>query len=74
MHYGFAGVLAAGDAAVAGEGTTIGATVGDGEGWVSEAGADCKTERVPVTAGNDNIRAINMKETAAPIVIFAKRV
>lgn len=75
MRYGFAGdALAAGDAAVVGEGMEIGATVGDGDGWVSEAGADCKTERVPVTAGNDNISAISMKETAAPIVILAKSV
>ena len=75
MRYGaFAGALAAGDAA--GEGTATGAAVGAGVGvgCVSEAGADCKTERTPVTAGNDNIRAISIKEIAAPIVILAKRV
>ena len=34
----------------------------------------CKTERVPVIAGSDNIRATSMNTMAAPIVIFAKRV
>jgi len=35
---------------------------------------DCKTERVPVIAGNESIRAISMKAAAAPIVILESSV
>lgn len=49
----------------AGEGCGVGVGVDSGA-------ADCSTEREPVTAGNDNISASNMKPAAAPIVIFDK--
>ena len=51
-----------------------------GEGWgVGDAPGtsgmpDCKTDLVPLTAGNDRLRASNMKAAAAPIVIFASKV
>ena len=35
---------------------------------------DCSTELVPLIAGNDSVKAVSMKATAAPIVIFASRV
>ena len=69
----FVGALATGD--VAGEGATVGCTDGVGVASGEDDGAsDCSTDRVPVTAGNDSINAINMNDTAAPIVIFAKSV
>jgi len=34
---------------------------------------DCKTDRDPLNAGNDSVKAINMNAAAAPIVIFASR-
>ena len=55
----------AGDAA----GATLG--LGDATGAGTASGSvDCKTERVPVTPGNESINAINMNDAAAPIVIF----
>lgn len=58
----------AGDVAgAAGEGC------GCGVGWPS-AGCDCKTEREPVIAGSESVRATSMKRAAAPMVIFAKSV
>jgi hypothetical protein len=51
----------------------VGCTDGTGEAAGSDEGvSDCRTDRVPVTAGNDSIKAINMKAAAAPIVIFDK--
>ena len=74
---------ALGDAFAAGEpdagatgatGTAVtGLLTGDGCGvgvGVASDAVDCKTECVPVTAGNESIKAINMKAAAAPIVIF----
>ena len=62
---------AAGDVDVAG--ATLGADEGCGAGvGVASGTLDCKTECVPVTAGRDSIRAINMKAAAAPIVILAR--
>ena len=59
----------AGDAAGA-PGATLG--LGDAIGTgVASGDVDCKTERVPVTPGSDNIRAISIKAAAAPMVIFA---
>ena len=66
---GEAGALLVG----AGVGCTV--AVGDGVGVADCSGTpDCKTERVPVKAGNDNIKAMSMKAAAAPIVIFANKV
>jgi hypothetical protein len=70
---------AAGDAAAgvaaAGEVSTAGVGVGVGVGVAGCSGMpDCKTELVPVIAGSDNIKAINMNAAAAPIVILDSRV
>ena len=35
---------------------------------------DCNTERVPLTAGRDNVKASNINAAAAPTVIFASKV
>ena len=35
---------------------------------------DCNTERVPVNAGNESVKAMSMKAAAAPMVILASRV
>ena len=65
-------MLAAGDAAgAAGEGCCAGAGVGVATGALS--GTDCNTDRELLKIGNPSARAINMNATAAPIVIFAKR-
>src|SRR5688572_14156635 len=62
---------AAGDAA--GEAAAgVSVAVGDGSGvGVASMSPDCKTDRVPVTPGSDNVSAISMKAAAAPIVILA---
>ena len=39
---------------------------------VASGAVDCKTEWLPVTAGNESIRAINMNAAAAPIVILER--
>jgi hypothetical protein len=65
---GDAAALAAGDAAGTGDGARVGAGVATG----SDGASDCSRDRVPVTAGNDNVNAISMKAAAAPIVIFDK--
>ncbi len=54
-----------------------GAAVASGDACGVAAGSSeavCITEREPVTAGKDNIRAASMKSAAAPIVILASRV
>jgi hypothetical protein len=55
-------------------GTVTGAAgvgVAAGVGSASCSGTpDCKTDLVPVTIGNESIRANNMNPAAAPIVIF----
>ena len=56
---------AAGEACCAGAG--VGVAVGAG------ALSDCNTDREPLKMGKPSVRAINMNATAAPIVIFAKR-
>jgi len=62
--------VAAGNVTLTGDGATEGAGTGVAAG---AAGAyDCSSDRVPVTAGNDNVNAINMKAAAAPMVIFDK--
>jgi hypothetical protein len=72
-YFGDVAALGAGVAVITVEvGTGDGATVGAGVACGSEGASDCKTDRVPVTAGNDSIKAINMKAAAAPIVIFDK--
>ena len=50
----------------------VGCGVGVGTGTSDTP--DCKTDLVPLTAGNESERAINMKAAAAPIVIFASNV
>ena len=75
-NYYFAGEAvvvadAAGDAAgEAAAGVSVATGDGCGVGVVSIS-PDCKTERVPVTPGNESVKAINMNAAAAPIVIFA---
>ncbi|HKO99309.1 MAG TPA: hypothetical protein VJU86_20080 [Pyrinomonadaceae bacterium] len=60
----------AGDAAGA-AGATLG--LGDATGAGTASGlVDCKTEREPVTPGNESIKAISMNAAAAPIVIFER--
>jgi hypothetical protein len=64
-------VADAGDAA--GE-AAAGVSVATGDGCgvgVASMSPDCKTERVPVTPGRDNVSAISMNAAAAPIVILA---
>ena len=39
---------------------------------MASGAVDCKTEWLPVTAGNESISAISMKAAAAPIVIFER--
>jgi hypothetical protein len=56
--------------ALTGDGATEGAGTGVAAG--SDGASDCSNDRVPVTAGNDNVNAISMKAAAAPIVIFDK--
>jgi hypothetical protein len=64
-------------------GAATGRAAGVGVGCVFAAGVgvgacsgtpDCKTERVPVIAGNESIRAISIKAAAAPIVILESSV
>jgi len=53
----------------------VGVGVAAGVGNASCSGTpDCKTEFVPVTIGNESIRANNMNPAAAPIVIFESTV
>ena len=72
-------MLAEGDAAGAVAGATLaagaGCCVGVGVGVAIGAlsGFDCKTEREPVSVGNDSIKATSIKTPAAPIVIFANK-
>jgi hypothetical protein len=60
-------------AAVAGDDCGVAAADGDGSGACSGM-PDCKTERVPVTIGNDKTKANSMNPAAAPMVIFDKSV
>jgi len=50
----------------------IGVGVTDAAGVAGSDVSDCKTDRVPVTAGRDSINAISMNAAAAPIVIFER--
>ena len=59
-------VVAAGEAVATGDGAAVGVGVAAG----ASASSVCSTERVPVTAGNDSVKAISMNAAAAPIVIF----
>ena len=53
------------------EGAAVdGEACGVGTGVLSGL-VDCRTERDPVTAGSESIRAININAAAAPIVILA---
>ena len=56
---------------VAGDGCCVGDGIGVEVGALS--GFDCRTERDPVSVGNDNIKAASMNTAAAPIVIFANK-
>jgi hypothetical protein len=56
-------------AAGAGVGCVFTAGVGVANGACSGT-PDCNTELVPVTIGNESIRANSMNDAAAPIVIF----
>ena len=72
-----AGVLVASGVSTVERGTAAGlgvvsaAAAGDGEAVGACSGTpDCKTERVPVMAGRERIKANNMNPAAAPMVIF----
>lgn len=67
---GEAVIVTEGTGEAAGAALAAGEACGTGVGMAS--GADCKTERVPVTPGKESIKAISMKLAAAPMVIFAK--
>jgi hypothetical protein len=76
-HFAVAAGLAAGDAAGAVVATGLAAGVAAGVGvanGVASGMPDCKTEFVPLIAGNESDKAISMKAAAAPIVIFARSV
>jgi hypothetical protein len=60
---------AAGEATGAVEGAVEAAGDGTGTG-VGSGAVDCKTEREPVTPGNESVNAISMKAAAAPMVTF----
>ena len=60
-------------AAGAGVGCVFTAGVGVANGACSET-PDCNTELVPVTIGNESIRANSMNAAAAPIVILDNNV
>ena len=62
-----AGAVVAAGAACCGVGDGLGVAVG------ALSGFDCKTEREPVSVGNDSINATSINATAAPIVIFANK-
>ncbi len=64
-------MLVAGDAAGAVAGACAGVGVGVAAGALSDV--DCKTERDPVSVGNESINAMSMNDAAAPIVIFANK-
>ena len=64
-------VSVATDAAGDGDAAVPGATDGEGDGEGTGTVSDCKAELTPFIPGSDNVSAINMKATAAPIVIFA---
>src|ERR1041384_5605971 len=69
----FAFVLVAGT--VTGTLVVCGVGVADGAGvGVASTGADCKTEREPVSGGKESIKATSIKRAAATIVIFASTV
>ena len=56
-----------------GAGEAAGATLGLGDAagaGTASGSVDCKTERVPVTPGNESINAISINDAAAPIVIL----
>ena len=77
-HHFFAGAVD-GCLSIVDVGTATGAVcevaTGDGDGGGACSGTpDCRTERVPVIAGNDSINANNMNPAAAPIVIFDSNV
>ena len=65
-----AGALA-GAVVAAGDGCCIGDGLGVAMGALS--GFDCKTEREPVSVGNESIKATSINATAAPIVSFANK-
>ena len=69
-------MLAAGDAAGADDpGAVVAAGVGEGVGAAVGAlsGFDCNTEREPLSAGSESIKATSINIPAAPIVIFASK-
>ena len=62
---GAAGAVVVGGVAVSGVGVGVAVAAGTASGDV-----DCKTEREPVTPGNESINAMSINPAAAPIVIF----
>ena len=71
----FAFVLVAGAVTGAMLGCGVAGAAGTGVGvGVASAGVDCSTEREPVSAGSESIKAASIKTAAAPIVILASTV
>ena len=68
---GCVSIVEVGTATGAGVDCTAGVGVGAG---ACSGTPDCSTERVPVIAGSDSIKANNINPIAAPIVIFASSV
>jgi hypothetical protein len=66
-----AGADETGAVVAAGAGCCVGAGVGVAVGALS--GCDCKTEREPLSAGNESIKATSINTPVAPIVIFASK-
>jgi hypothetical protein len=69
--------LLLGEAASEGDAEVAGRVVAAGEGCcvgdgVASGPIDCSTECEPVTAGNESMRAMSMKDAAAPIVTLAR--
>src|SRR5438067_2213830 len=69
----FAFVLVAGAAMGAMLGCGVAGAAGAGVG-VGSVGADCSTEREPVSVGNESTMATSMKAAAAAMVILASKV
>jgi hypothetical protein len=74
LSAGFALELSKGEAAGKGVASVAGAADAEGEacGDDDDPAPDRSTECDPVIAGCESINAISMKETAAPIVTFAR--
>ena len=74
-YYFVAAGLAAGDSAAAGVAVASGVAAGVGvASGVASGMPDCKTDLLPLNAGNESDNAISINAAAAPMVIFASSV